>query len=208
MTRFTTAQLLTLAPRARDAYRDAFERRDVLEASGLLARPLRLAHFLAQVCHETAGLTVLVESLHYRTAERLMQVWPKRFPTPASAAPFVGQPQALANHVYGGRNGNVAADDGWTFIGRGLLQLTGRGNYTRAGRALGIDLVGHPYLAASPDHALAVAVEVWRSLGCMVHADADDVVKVTLAINGGRTGLEDRRAWLAKAKAVLAEPAS
>jgi putative chitinase len=200
--RLSPALLQAIAPRARASYREAFQREDVLRASGLLERPLRLAHFLSQVCHETAGLTVLVEHLTY-TADRLTVVWPSRFPTPAAAAPFAGDPRALANKVYGARMGNVGPDDGWRYIGRGLLQLTGRTNYARVGRALGLDLETSPYLAASAEHALAIAVEIWRAAGCMAHADADDVVQVTRAINGGTVGLADRRAWLAKTKALV-----
>jgi putative chitinase len=201
-------QLLQLAPSARESYRDAFSRHDVLAASGLLTHPRRLAHFLAQVCHETGGLTILVENLNYR-AERIVQMgnasppgsrWRSLVPR---AAELAGKPQAFANAVYGGRMGNRDPDDGWRFIGRGLLQITGRAKYARVGRALGLALEVHPYLAASAEHALAVAVEVWRSAGCMAHADADDVVKVTRAINGGTFGIADRRAWLAKAKALL-----
>src|SRR5688572_27900908 len=150
---FDDAVLLALAPRARDAYRQALARLDLLEAAGLLAHPLRLAHFLAQVCHETGGLTVLVESLNYRAA-RLMDVWPKRFPTLALARRYAGRPRELANKVYGGRMGNVDPDDGWKYIGRGLLQITGRDHYARVGRALGIPLETQPSMAISPDHAL------------------------------------------------------
>lgn len=197
----TTAQLLAIAPYARESYRDAFERWDLLEAAGLDV-PLRLAHFLAQVCHETGGLRVLVENLHY-TAERIVAVWPQRFPTVLVARPFEANPRALANAVYGGRLGNVGPDDGWRYIGRGLLQLTGRANYARVGAALNLDLVGRPYLAASPEHALAIAAEVWRRGNCNARADADDLAGVTRAINGGLTGLGERQAWLQKAKTVL-----
>lgn len=195
--------LRDLAPRVRDTYVEAFARGEsALDAAGLLV-PLRLAHFLAQVCHETGGLSLVVESLHY-SAERLTKVWPARFPTLASAAPFAGKPEALADRVYGGRMGNVHPGDGHRYIGRGLLQITGRDNYTRIGKGLGLDLVGCPALAGSADHAVAVAVAVWQAAGCSIHADADDIVKVTRAINGGTHGLDDRRAWLAKAKARIA----
>lgn len=200
---FTDAQLLQIAPLARDVYRNSFARAGVLEASGLLDHPRRLAHFLAQVCHETGGLALLVESLRYRSADRLTAVWPRYFPTRAAAAPYVDQPEKLANYVYGGRMGNVQAGDGWRFIGRGLLQITGREHYANVGRALGIDLVGQPFLAASDRYALPVALEIWRTKGCMAHADADDLLRVTKAINGGLNGLEDRHDWLVKAKTVL-----
>jgi putative chitinase len=195
-------RLHALAPRARDAYREAFAREDLLAAAGLLERPQRLAHFLAQVCHETAGLTVLVENLNYRAA-RLMEVWPSRFRTLAAASLYAHAPRALANKVYGGRMGNLAPDDGWKYIGRGLLQITGRDRYRRVGSALGIPLEAQPYLAISPEHALAIALEIWRAGGCDEPADADDVAGVTRKINGGLIGLADRRDWLEKAQAVL-----
>jgi putative chitinase len=199
---FDLRHLERLAPHARDAYREAFARADVLAGSGMLEHGRRLAHFLAQVCHETGGLTVLVENLHYR-AERLLQVWPSRFPTLDAALPFEGNPRALANKVYGGRMGNVDPDDGWKYIGRGLLQITGRDHYARVGKALGIDLVGQPQLAISPDYALRIALETWRASGCDAPADADDIEQVTRKINGGRIGLADRKAWLVKTKTVL-----
>jgi putative chitinase len=204
MTTFTLAQLLHLAPNAREAYREAFARVDVLRDAGLL-EPQRLAHFLAQVCHETGGLRILVENLHYTTAARLVQVWPRRFLTRAAALPYVGKPEALAEHVYGGRMGNDAPGDGWRYRGRGLLQLTGRDAYALIGTDVGVDLVAHPEQVVSAEHALAVAVALWKWKRCDAPADADDIVKVTRLINGGTTGLSDRREWLAKAKAVLAE---
>lgn len=196
------ALLRTLAPRARAAYLEGFARLYLLQEAGMFDRPRRLAHFLAQVCHETGGLTILVENLHY-SATRLTEVWPRRFPDVAAAAPFAGNPRALANRVYGGRMGNVTPDDGWKYIGRGLLQITGRDHYARVGRALNLPLEEQSYLAISPDHSLAIALETWRWKGCDAPADADDVAGVTRRINGGRIGLADRRAWLAKTKPLL-----
>lgn len=80
---------------------------------------------MAQVLHETGGLTVLVENMNYR-AERIVQVWPSRFRTIEEATPYAHNPEKLANKVYGGRMGNTHPGDGWRFIGRGLLQITGR----------------------------------------------------------------------------------
>lgn len=203
------AALRQLAPRARDTYREAFARVDVLEAAGLFARPLRLAHFLAQVCHETGGLTILVENLNYRAA-RIIEMgtasppgsrWRSLVPR---ATELAGNPRAMANAVYGGRMGNVDHGDGWRYIGRGLLQITGRDHYARVGRVLGIPLEAQPYLAISPDYALTIALETWRASGCDALADADDIVGVTRRINGGLIGLADRRAWLVKAKDAIA----
>ncbi len=199
---FNPMHVAFLAPRVRESYVACFGCQPALQGSGMVDRPLRFAHFLAQCCHETGGLTVLVESMHYR-AERIRQVWPSRFPTLASAQPFAGNPSALAEKVYGGRMGNTEPGDGFRFIGRGLLQLSGRANYTRIGRTLGLDLAGQPHVATRPEYMLLIALEFWRSAGCDVHADADDIQKVTRAINGGQIGIADRRAWLAKAKAML-----
>lgn len=198
-------EIEALAPSADPVYRRAFAG-EILEATPLADHPLRLAHFLAQVCHETGGLTVLEENLNYRTPERLMAVWPSRFRTVAAARPFVRSPRALANKVYGGRMGNVDPDDGWKYRGRGLLQITGREHYARNGRALGIPLEAQPELAIAPEHAVAIALETWRASGCDAPADANDIVAVTRRINGGLIGLPDRRAWLAKTKAALELP--
>jgi len=196
-----TSALLALTPNAHAVYRLALAG-DVLGATPLAGHPLRLAHFFAQVCHETGGLQILRENLNF-SARRLTEVWPTRFPTAAAAQPFARNPRALASKVYGGRMGNVDPHDGWTYRGRGLLQITGRAHYARNGRVLRIPLDAQPELAIAPEHALAVALETWRASGCYALADADDVVGVTKAINGGTIGLADRRAWLVKAKRAL-----
>lgn len=193
--------LVGLAPRVRDTYREALSS-EILSASHLAGKPLRLAHFLAQVCHETGGLTILIENLNYTTSRRLMEVWPSRFRTVVSTLPYLRNPRALANKVYGGRMGNVDPDDGWKYIGRGLLQITGREHYARNGQVLCIPLENDPSLAIDPKHALAVALETWRWKNCDVSADADDVVGVTRKINGGLIGLADRRRWLERTKSM------
>src|SRR6187402_630424 len=99
------------------------------------------AHVMAQISHECGAGRDVVENLNY-TAGRMMQVWPSRFPTMASAAPYAGHPRALANKVYNGRMGNaVGSDDGWNFRGRGGSQTTGREGYERVRKATGIDVV-------------------------------------------------------------------
>ncbi len=111
---------------------------------------LHLAAILAEAYHETGGaMRPVEEDLNY-SAKRLMQVWPARFPTLASAEPYANNPRALANRVYGGRLGNVGADHGWLYRGRGLAQITGRANYMKFG------------LADAPDRAndMATAVRV------------------------------------------------
>lgn len=116
-----------------------------------------VAYIMATAYHETGSprMTPTVENLNYRTAERIMDVWPSRFATPASAAPFVRNARKLANQVYNGRLGNrFGSDDGWTFRGRGLDHLTGRDNYTRASRVVDADIVGNPDLMLDPKIAV------------------------------------------------------
>jgi putative chitinase len=198
----TQAQIAQLAPHCLVGFKQAFASADtVLTPYGINDSARRLAHFMAQVLHETGGLTIQSENLNY-SAERLMAVWPKRFPNLDAATPYARNPEKLANLVYGGRMGNIDPGDGYKYIGRGLLQITGRASYKKFGDLLGIDLAGTPALAVDPQWALKVACEVWKWLGCNAKADADDIVAVTKAINGGLTGLADRQAWLVKTKAV------
>jgi predicted chitinase len=168
----------------------------------------RQAALLTHICVETANFTTLEENLDYR-AERLTQVWPKRFPTIASATPYAHKPQALAIKVYGGRLGNrPGTDDGWTFRGHGLLQATGRDKGLQLGKLLGVS----PEVASSwlmhPDHALEAACALFVMLGAMRYADAGDVDGQTLRINGGKNGLAERKAaWSRAIKALSAEAA-
>ena len=113
-----------------------------------------LAYMLATAWHETGrAMQPVAENLNYTSADRIRAVWPSRFPTVGSAAPYVRNPSGLANKVYGGRMGNTGPDDGWRFRGRGLPQITGKANYARAAAKLGLDLVGNPDLALRPDVA-------------------------------------------------------
>lgn len=196
------ALLLRLAPRAHPVYREAFAAGyDPLRAAGMIERPRRLAHFLAQTSHESGGWTVLEENLSY-TAPRLVAVWPSRF-TLASAQHYARQPERLANKVYGGRMGNVDPGDGWKYRGRGPLQITGKTNYKRVGPLVCLDLELHPEDAIHPRYILPVALAIWRVLGCDGPADADDIVAVTKRVNGGTHGLADRKAWLAKVRTAI-----
>ncbi|ACL58930.1 hypothetical protein [Methylobacterium nodulans] len=132
-----------------------------------------LAYCLATAFDETGGAMIpRAENLNYTTAERIRAVWPSRFPTVASAVPYVRNPQGLANKVYGGRLGNTGPNDGWLFRGMGLVQATGKDNAIRATkrlRALGYltpdqDLVATPELMLNPDIA-AVMLFVGLSEG-------------------------------------------
>lgn len=202
LVRRAQAVVAHLCPKARPQYLASIDQAAaaVLPKYGI-TNTLRLDHLLAQVIHESGALSILTESLTYR-AERLMVVWPSRFPTHESAAPYERNPEKLANYVYGGRMGNTRPGDGWRYIGRGLLQITGRESYRKMGAWIGIPLEENPDLAFDARYALEVAACEWRESGCNVFADLDQVTRVSIAINGGTTGLEERKAWLAKVRQV------
>lgn len=156
--------------------------------------------FLGQVLHESGMLERIEEGLSY-SAERLMAVWPARFPTANSAAPFARNPVGLANKVYGGRMGNTEAGDGYKFRGRGLLQVTGRDNYRAVGRAIGVDLEANPELLSEPDFALTASIAWWE--GNIPDGIMGDITKVTKRVNGGTHGLDDRAQLTGKARGAL-----
>ena len=199
-----------LAPNARSSYREAFQNgQPVLDQCGITASPLRVVHFMAQVLHESGGLTRQIESLNY-SPQRLPQVWPSRFKPigPLNPAEFAHNEQKLGNQVYGGRMGNSGPNDGFTYRGRGLLQLTGKGSYESATRAARAQDPTAPDFVASPDAVfsarwcLVVAAAEWAAKGCNALADEDDIRKVTRRINGGQIGLRDRTEWLRLTRAV------
>lgn len=154
--------------------------------------PKEQAMLLAQVDHESGGFTSLEENLKYRP-EVLMKIsaTARKKGIDAVQSAVTQGPQAVANMMYGGRMGNTDPNDGWQYRGRGLIQLTGKDNYMAAGKALGIDLLNNPDLAARPDIAAKIAVWFWKTrVGGA--AQSGDVVAVTKKINGGTIGLEDR----------------
>jgi len=150
----------------------------------------RAAEFVAQMAVESALFTRLEENLTYTTPERLMAVWPRRFPTAEAAQPYVRNPQDLANFVYSNRMGNTQYGDGWRFRGRGLKQLTGRNNYTDYQDATGVRAVDSPDILLDPVFAADSAGWFWQANGC--DALAGDVEALTRRINGGLTGIEQR----------------
>lgn len=165
----------------------------------------RIAAFLAQVGHESGGFQRLEENLVYRTPSRLAAVWPRRFCDAGAAEPFVGNAEDLANFVYAGRmgNGDPASGDGYRFRGRGLIQLTGRENYARAAAALGLDLLAQPELLSAHGPAALSAAWFWDDRGLNALADAGAFEEITRRINGGVTGLEERRELLRRVRAAM-----
>lgn len=178
---------------------------------------LRVAHALAQQSVETGGFSKLVESLNYSAAglratfssARICDADCQRLGRQqgASALSPAGQ-EAIANLVYGGpwgaKNlGNTQPDDGWNYRGRGAKQTTGRANYQNVKDVTGIDVVANPDMLADPDLGMRAACIFWQKKNCNKWADADDIVGLTKAINGGTNGLADRKAALVRAKSVL-----
>ena len=170
--------------------------------------PLRLSHFLAQLAHESGGFTkaVTIENLNY-SAKRMSEVWPNRYAVDPKAKPktpndlakkLEKNSVALGNNVYADRNGNgnEASGDGFKFRGRGYIQLTGKGNYAAFSKFIGEDCVANPDLVATK-YPLASAAfffnnskTLWPT--CDHGADDATVRAVSLIVNGGTVGLEDR----------------
>ena len=147
-----------------------------------------LPDFLGNILHEGNMLTRLEENLYYTRPERLMQVWPKRFPTLALAKQYVRSPQKLADYVYGNRLGNVNGD-GWTYRGSGLIMVTGRHNFQLVEDATGLPVVSQPDMLRSPDTALEVAVAWWEAQ--VPDSAMGNRPRVRRVVNGGDIGLRD-----------------
>lgn len=166
--------------------------------------PKRQACFLGQCMHESGGFKFLRENLNY-SAKALMATWPSRFPDLATATAFERQPEKIANKVYGGRMGNTEDGDGAKYIGRGLIQLTGKDNYAAASEALGEDLVSNPHLVEEPRVAALTAGWFWNKKGLNALADLNpmDIATMTKRINGGNLGIADREEKIKKVLTVL-----
>jgi len=160
-----------------------------------ITNPLRLAHFLAQCGHESAGFKAIQENLNY-SADGLKKIFPKYFPGNLAEG-YARNPEKIASKVYGGRmgNGDETTKEGFKFRGRGYIQLTGKDNYTRFGKFIGEDTVANPDLVATK-YPLASAGFFFDSnkLWAICDKGADDatVTAVTKRVNGGTIGLPDR----------------
>lgn len=148
--------------------------------------PRRLSMFLAQAIHESLYFEKTQENLFYKDPAWLMKVFPSRVTSLDQAKTLVRNPQLLANTVYADRlgNGDAASNDGWKFRGRGLFQLTGRANYTKAQIELNMPYVAMPHLVAEPSDACHTAAWFWTSKGCNVLADGEHFIEITRRING------------------------
>ena len=158
--------------------------------------PQRIAAFVAQCAHESGNFMVLRENLNYRAAT-LRKIFPKYFPTDAMANEYASKPnrqEAIANLVYAHRMGNGPPEsgDGWRYAGKGLIQLTGKSNYTWFAASLQISVEDASEYLLTFEGAAQSACWFWETNNLNQWADKGDIVTLTKRINGGTIGLEDR----------------
>jgi putative chitinase len=168
-----------------------------------ISTPQRSAAFLAQCAHESGGFTALHENLNYRP-ETLCKVWPRYF-NAANANDYAHQPEKIANRAYAGRmgNGDESSGDGWSYCGRGLIQLTGKNNYQAFADSIETDISLIPAYLQTFEGAIQSACWFWENNNLNACADAGDIIKMTKVINGGVLGLDDRTARYHHALQVL-----
>ena len=155
--------------------------------------PLRVAHFVAQCAHESGNFVFIKENLNYKAAS-LQKIFSKYFPTAELAAQYANRPEQIANRIYANRMGNgpETSGDGFRYCGRGLIQLTGKDNYTFFAGSLNIPVEEASDYLATFEGAAQSACWFWEQNNLNRFADANDVKGLTRAINGGYIGLEDR----------------
>jgi putative chitinase len=155
--------------------------------------PKRIAAFIAQCAHESGGFKFLKENLNYK-AESLMKTFPKYFSDKDTANAYAKQPVKIANRVYANRmgNGDEASGDGFKYCGRGLIQLTGKSNYSWFAASLEISPEEASAYLETFEGAAQSACWFWESNNLNTEADAGDIKKMTKKINGGYIGLDDR----------------
>jgi putative chitinase len=174
-----------------------FERREI-------NTPDRITAFLAQAAHESTQMTRLVEGMNYG-AEGLVKTWPTRF-NPTIAARYARKPEAIANFVYGGRegNGDEASGDGWKYRGRGIFQITFANNYRACGDDLKLDLMEHPELLEDPELAVESAGWFWDARNLNELADVGDFLRLTKKINVKAFGYAERVSFLEAGRVAFA----
>lgn len=158
---------------------------------------LRIAHFLSQMIHESGNFKFKEENLNY-SADGLMKTFPKYFSDVNVAKKYSHQPDKIANYVYANRmgNGNSNSGDGWKYRGGGFGMITGRDNYTSLSNDTGIDFVNNPELIHNDDNAVLSFGWFWNKRNLNKIADLGDdeetITKVSIKVNGGKIGLQDR----------------
>lgn len=166
--------------------------------------PKRIAAFMAQCGHESGGFVFLSENLNY-SAQGLMRVFPKYFPTLELAKQYERNPQKIASRVYANRmgNGDEASQEGYVYRGRGLIQVTGKDNYFWFASSLNITPQEAAEYMQTFEGAAQSACWYWENTSLNKLADAGDILTMTKRINGGTIGLADREKHYAHALHVL-----
>jgi len=170
--------------------------KSLFEKYGLTTK-LRIAHFMAQIEHES-GLKPVAENLNY-SAQGLMQTFSKYFTTNESLL-FARKPEKIANRVYANRmgNGDEKSGEGWKYRGRGFIQITGKINYFQLANDTDLDCFKNPDLLLQEANAMISALWFWNKAGLNKLADKNDLKGITRKINGGYNGLEHRTELLKK----------
>jgi putative chitinase len=165
----------------------------VAEHYDMFDNPNRIAAFLAQTAHESANFTATKENLNYGAAG-LMSTFKKYFPTQELANKYARQPAKIASRVYANRMGNSdeASQEGYKYCGRGLIQLTGKTNYTRFAKDLGMSIADTIKFLETPNGAVSSAGWFWDQNNLNKFCDAGDFTTLTKRINGGTNGMDDR----------------
>lgn len=201
-----SAQLLQIFPEAKDT---PLGLDNLVAALNVIFTKLgnqlnRSAAFVAQTGYESGSFLTLSENLNYH-AESLVKVFPKYFPDLTAANSCAHNASAIGNTVYANRmgNGDVASGDGYSYRGRGLIEITGKNNYTACGTFLRLDLLNSPELLTALPGAVDSAYWFWTANNINRFADTDDIKSVTRVINGGYNGLLERTAKYNLAKQLL-----
>jgi putative chitinase len=163
---------------------------------------LVLAHAMGQFSEECGCGLEMIENMNY-SAERLRVVFPTHF-TPSMAVRWAHNPQVIGEIAYGGRMGNAPppSTDGYDFRGAGLSQVTGREGFAKLQKKLdemqaGFSVMSNPELIIDPAHTFECGIADWIVCGCLPHAERDDTLSETKALNGGTNGLTERRRQIA-----------
>jgi putative chitinase len=189
---FTVEQLKEMVPGNPyiDHWHEAFC--EILPDYDINTKP-RVAAFIAQCAHESGGFKFIKENLNYKAAS-LTKVWPRYFPNMEVANAYAQKPEMIANRAYANRMGNGPEEsgDGWKFCGRGLIQLTGKDNYSRYAQSLEISLDEASEHLTTFEGCVQSAAWFWEANNLNQWADKGDILTLTKRINGGTLGLDDR----------------
>lgn len=166
--------------------------------------PKRVAAFLAQCHHESGGFVWLTENLNYR-ATGLMKTFPKYFKDMETALRYEKKPDAIANYVYANRMGNGPEEsgDGSRYKGRGVIQLTGKDNYFWFAASLEITPEEASEYTQTFEGAAQSACWFWETNNLNKHADSGDIRKMSIIINGGEKGMDDRELQYARISRII-----